>query len=112
MTNPVVFKQTLPVGLLSLAQAIALPMLAAAILIVEAWFLKVPIESHFALLLTLIIALGALLLQPERGVMSQLVGARAQMITRIAVRLQFCSSCSWRSAMPPRAPTSSRAAWS
>jgi putative colanic acid biosysnthesis UDP-glucose lipid carrier transferase len=86
MTNPVVFKQTLAVGLLSLAQAVALPLLAATILIIEAGFLKVPIESHLALLLTLIIGSGTVLLQPERGLTTQIIGGRAQLITRIAVR--------------------------
>ncbi len=86
MSNPVVFKQTLPVGLLSLAQAIGLPILAALVLVIEAGFLRIPIESHFALLLTLIVGLGALLLQPERGVATQVIEGRAQLITRVAVR--------------------------
>jgi putative colanic acid biosynthesis UDP-glucose lipid carrier transferase len=86
MTNPLVFKQTLRVGLLSGAQRLALPLLAGVLLACEMWFLDVPFDQPFILLLTLVLALGVPLLQPERGMMTQLIGGRRRLITRVAFR--------------------------
>ncbi|MGH8140713.1 MAG: undecaprenyl-phosphate glucose phosphotransferase [Steroidobacteraceae bacterium] len=86
MTNPVVFKHTLPVGLLSLSQAIALPVLAGALLVFDGWYFDVELNAHFMLLLMLVMVLGAALLQPERGLMPELIGGRRQLILRIAGR--------------------------
>jgi len=86
MTSPLVFKNTLPVGLLSLTQAIALPLLAAALLVVMRWYFSQAFDEPFIVLLTLVIGLGGLLLQPERGLMSQVMGGRRRLITRLAAR--------------------------
>ncbi|HVO45949.1 MAG TPA: undecaprenyl-phosphate glucose phosphotransferase [Steroidobacteraceae bacterium] len=86
MTNPVVFKQTLPVGLLSLAQAVSMPILAAACLVIDRWYFKVAFSERFTLLLLIVMVLSAVLLQPERGLMPELIGGRRQLVTRIAVR--------------------------
>jgi putative colanic acid biosynthesis UDP-glucose lipid carrier transferase len=86
MTNPVVFKHTLPIGLLTLTQAVALPVLAGLLLVLESWYFGVSFNGDFLLLLTLVMGLGAALLQPERGLMPQLIGGRRQLIVRIAVR--------------------------
>ncbi|HET9388055.1 MAG TPA: undecaprenyl-phosphate glucose phosphotransferase [Steroidobacteraceae bacterium] len=86
MTNPVVFKNTLPVGLLSLTQAVSLPILAGAFLVLDRWYLGLPFDTPFLLLLTLVLGLGAALLQPERALMMQLMGNRRQLIARIAAR--------------------------
>jgi putative colanic acid biosynthesis UDP-glucose lipid carrier transferase len=86
MTNPVVFKQTLRVGLLSAAQSLALPVLAGVLLAGETWFLDVPFDQPFILLLTLVLVAGIPLLQPERGMMTQLIGGRRRLITRVAFR--------------------------
>jgi len=86
MTNPVVFKHTLSVGLLTVAQAVALPILAGAQLVFLRWYFGVSNSEHFLLMLTLVIMLGAGLLHPERGLMVQLIGSRRQLIVRIALR--------------------------
>jgi putative colanic acid biosynthesis UDP-glucose lipid carrier transferase len=86
MTNPVVFKHTLPVGLLTVTQVVALPLLAAAFLLLDRWYCNVPFDSNFTLLLTLVLMLGMGVLQPEKGLMSQLIGGRWQLITRVALR--------------------------
>ncbi len=86
MTNPVVFKHTLPVVLLSLAQAIALPIVACGLLVLIRWYYGAFLDQHFELLLTLVMVLGIALLQPERGLMPQLIGGRRQLVARIALR--------------------------
>jgi putative colanic acid biosynthesis UDP-glucose lipid carrier transferase len=86
MTNPMVLKQTLPVTLLTLAQAIAVPTLPGLLLVVESWLLGLPFNTQFGLLLTFVIVMGGVLLQPERSLMTQLIGGRRQLIARIAWR--------------------------
>jgi putative colanic acid biosynthesis UDP-glucose lipid carrier transferase len=86
MTNPVVFKQTLRVGLLGLAQSLALPLLAGVLLACEMWYFNIPFDGPYSLLLALVIALGIALLQAEKGMMTQLIGGRRRLITRVALR--------------------------
>ena len=86
MTDPVVIKNTLRVGLLSAAQGLALPLLACVLLVCEMWYLKVPFDQPFFLLLTLVIVLGVPLLQPESGMMTQLIGGRRRLVARVAGR--------------------------
>src|SRR5579871_4601698 len=86
MTNPLVFKHTLRMGLLSLVQSLGLPLLAGLLLALEMMYFGVPLDRPFVLLLTLIVAIGVPLLQPERGMMTQLIGGRRRLITRLALR--------------------------
>ncbi len=86
MTNPLVFKHTVPLLVLTTAQAIALPLMAACVLLLDRWYLRVPFDTKFIVLLALVLVLGAALLQPERGLMPQLIGGRRQVILRIAGR--------------------------
>ncbi|HEY6456511.1 MAG TPA: undecaprenyl-phosphate glucose phosphotransferase [Steroidobacteraceae bacterium] len=86
MTNPVVFKHTLPVGLLTLSQSVALPVLAGALLVMHRWYFHLPFDAKFTMLLTLVLVLGAFLLQPTPGLMPQLIGGRRQLIMRIFLR--------------------------
>jgi putative colanic acid biosynthesis UDP-glucose lipid carrier transferase len=86
MTNPVVPKQTLRLGLLSAGQSVAPPFIACALLALEMAFFGVPFDPSFGLLMTLVIVLGVPLLQPERGMMTQLIGGRRRLITRVAFR--------------------------
>src|SRR3569833_4760688 len=86
MTNPVVPKQTLRLGLLSAGQSVALPFIACALLAVEMAFFGVPFDSSFEILMTRGSVLGVPLLQPERGMMTQLIGGRRRLITRVAFR--------------------------
>ncbi|HKT75080.1 MAG TPA: undecaprenyl-phosphate glucose phosphotransferase [Steroidobacteraceae bacterium] len=85
MTNPVVFKHTLPIALLTVAQATALPLLAVASLIFDRWYFDFDWDGQFTALLVMVLVLGFALLQPPRGFMS-LIGGRGQLITRIALR--------------------------
>ncbi len=86
MTNPVVFKHTLPIGLLSVAQTFVLPVLAAALLVFERWCFHLGFDSQFTIMLLLVLILGAALLQPPAGLMPQLIGGRRQLIMRITLR--------------------------
>jgi putative colanic acid biosynthesis UDP-glucose lipid carrier transferase len=86
MTNPVVLRHTFPVVLLTIAQAIALPVIAAVLLAFDRWFFGAAFDQSFALMLVLVLVLGAGLLQPERGLMPQLIGGRRELVTRLAWR--------------------------
>src|SRR5579864_297935 len=86
MTNPVVLKHTLPMVLLTVAQAIALPCVATALLALERLYFGVTFDEAFVLLLTFVMLLGIALLQPERGLMPQLIGGRRALVTRLALR--------------------------
>jgi putative colanic acid biosynthesis UDP-glucose lipid carrier transferase len=86
MTNPVVFKQTLPVALLTVTQAVALPIIAASLLAIERLYFGVALNSTFMMLLTMVLVLGVGLLQPQRGLMPQLIGGRRAIVMRVALR--------------------------
>lgn len=86
MTNPVVVKQTLRMGMLSIAQTVGLPLVASLLLALEMLWFGVPIDLPFVLLLTFVVVLGVPLMQPERGMMTQLIGGRRRLVTRIALR--------------------------
>jgi putative colanic acid biosynthesis UDP-glucose lipid carrier transferase len=86
MTNPVVLKHTLPMVALTIAQGIALPCIATGLLALECWYFGAAFDQPFMLLLMLVMVLGAVLLQPERGLMPQLIGGRRKLVTRLALR--------------------------
>jgi putative colanic acid biosynthesis UDP-glucose lipid carrier transferase len=86
MTNPVVLKHTLPMVALTVAQGIALPCVATALLALECWYFGAALDAPFVLLLTLVIVLGTVLLQPERGLMPQLIGGRRKLVARLVLR--------------------------
>src|SRR5690242_20464725 len=83
MTNPVVLKHTLPVVLLTIAQGVMLPAVATGLLAFERWYFGAPFDQAFVLMLVLVLVFGAALLQPERGLMPQLIGGRRQLVTRL-----------------------------
>jgi putative colanic acid biosynthesis UDP-glucose lipid carrier transferase len=83
MANPVVLKHTLPVVLLTIAQAVLLPCVAAGLLAFERWYFGVPFDQSIVLMVAFVVVLGAALLQPERGLMPQLIGGRRQLVTRL-----------------------------
>jgi Undecaprenyl-phosphate glucose phosphotransferase len=86
MTNPVVLKHTLPVVFLTIAQAIALPSVAVGLLAFERWYFGAAFDRSFVLMLVLVLVLGVALLQPERGLMPQLIGGRRELVIRLAWR--------------------------
>jgi len=86
MTNPVVVKQTLRMGILSIAQTVGLPLVASVLLALEMLGFGIPLDRPFMLLLTFVVVLGVPFLQPERGMMTQLIGGRRRLITRLALR--------------------------
>jgi putative colanic acid biosynthesis UDP-glucose lipid carrier transferase len=86
MTNPVVLKHTLPMVALTIAQGVALPCVATGLLALECWYFGAALDEPFVLLLTLVMVLGVVLLQPERGLMAQLIGGRRKLVTRLALR--------------------------
>jgi len=86
MTSPVVLKHTMPMVALTVAQGIALPCVATALLALECWYFGAFFNTPFMLLLALVLVLGTVLLQPERGLMPQLIGGRRKLVTRLALR--------------------------
>ena len=72
MSRTVVFKHSVTIGLLTVAQAVLPPLLAGACLYALVWLLGAPASDQDYLLLTaLVIVLGAVLLQPERSLSYQ-----------------------------------------
>jgi putative colanic acid biosynthesis UDP-glucose lipid carrier transferase len=86
MTSPLVLKHTFPVVLLTVAQGIALPIIAAGLLDFDRWYFGAAFDRSFVLMLVLVLVLGIGLLQPERGLMPQLIGGRRELVTRLAWR--------------------------
>jgi Undecaprenyl-phosphate glucose phosphotransferase len=86
MTNPLVLKQTVSVAILTVAQAVTVPVLPGVLLVIDASFYGYAINKQLMLLVVIVMVLGGLLLQPERGLMPQLVGGRRDLITRLAWR--------------------------
>lgn len=86
MTQPMVFKDTLGVALMTVTRAVALPILSVAMLLITRWYFGVPFEQRLVVLLSIVLLLGAVLLQPEHGLMTQLIGGRRQLLARIAWR--------------------------
>jgi putative colanic acid biosynthesis UDP-glucose lipid carrier transferase len=85
VTNPVVLKRSARFGLLSLTQALLPPLIAGGMLALAARALDVPGE-HFGWLLSLVIVLAAVLLQPSQALSPQLVPSKLQLVSRIAGR--------------------------
>jgi putative colanic acid biosynthesis UDP-glucose lipid carrier transferase len=52
----------------------------------DRWYLGAAFNQAFVLLLVLVLLLGGALLQPERGLMPQLIGGRRELVTRLAWR--------------------------
>lgn len=86
MSRTVVFKHSLGVGLLTLAQAIVQPLLAAGCLFITATLFNIPFDQHFLLLTALVVVLGAALLQPQRSLTPQLIHGRWRLAGLIALR--------------------------
>src|SRR5258705_304909 len=86
MTNPVVFKGALSVGLLHLTQSIALPAIAVVSLLADRWYFDVGFDQHFAVLLMLVAMLGTALLQPQSKLIPQLIDSRRQLVLRTGLR--------------------------
>lgn len=81
------FKHSVAIALLTLAQAVVPPLLAGACLYVVALIFGVPVFDHNYLLLTaLIVVLGAVLLQPQRSLTPQLIHGRLRLAGLIALR--------------------------
>jgi putative colanic acid biosynthesis UDP-glucose lipid carrier transferase len=86
MTNPIVFKRTLRVGLLSVAQSVTLPIVACLMLAAEEEYYRSAFDQPFILLLTLILVLGMIFMQPDRAMITQLIGGRRRLVVRVAMR--------------------------
>jgi putative colanic acid biosynthesis UDP-glucose lipid carrier transferase len=85
VTNPVVYKRSLHIGLLTLAQALLPPLIAGGLLWFAVWALRARV-GHFALMVCIVIVLAAAMLQPKRALTSQLIAGRRQLVQRIALR--------------------------
>src|ERR1700731_4130731 len=86
MTNPVVLKHTLPMAALTVAQAIALPCVAAALLALEHWYFGAGFNQPYDLLLALVMMLGTGLRRRERGLMPRLTGGGRKLVVRLMLR--------------------------
>ncbi len=83
----VVFKHSVAIGLLTVAQAVVPPLLAGGCLYILARIYGVPAYDQDYLLLTaLVVVLGAVLLQPQRSLTPQLIHGRLRISGLIALR--------------------------
>src|SRR5450755_3709897 len=83
----VVFKHSVAIGLLTVAQAVVPPLLAGGCLYILARIYGVPAYDQDYLLLTaLVIVLGAVLLQPQRSLTPQLIHGRLRIAGLIVLR--------------------------
>lgn len=86
MTEPIIFKQSVSIGLLTLLQTLASPAIVFACLYGSTVFYEIPFDPSFVILAVLAMALAVILLQPSGGVTSQLFLQRAPMMIGIVVR--------------------------
>ena len=86
MSRTVVFKHSVAIGLLTLAQAVVPPLLAGGCLYLLVKLFGAASDQDYWLLTALVIVLGAVLLQPERSLTPQLIHGRLRLAGRIALR--------------------------
>ena len=86
MDRTIVFKQSVGIGLLTLAQALVPPFLAAGCLYVAAMVFGVVFDQDFLILTALVVVLGAVLLQPQRSLTPQILNGRVRLAGLIALR--------------------------
>jgi hypothetical protein len=86
MTNPVVFRHSVPIGLLTLAQSALAPFITGCSLALIGWAYQIQLTEHFPEFIAVAMAVSAAVLQPDRGVTPQLIAGRRKLVTRIAVR--------------------------
>jgi putative colanic acid biosynthesis UDP-glucose lipid carrier transferase len=82
----IVFKQSVGIGLLTLAQALVPPFLAAGCLYVAAMIFGVMFNQDFLILTALVVVLGAVLLQPQRSLTPQILNGRLRLAGLIGLR--------------------------
>jgi putative colanic acid biosynthesis UDP-glucose lipid carrier transferase len=82
----IVFKQSVGIGLLTLAQALVPPFLAAGCLYVAAMMFGVMFNQDFLILTALVVVLGAVLLQPQRSLTPQILNGRLRLAGLIGLR--------------------------
>ena len=87
VSRTVVFKHSMAIGLLTVAQAAVPPLLAGGCLFGLATIFGVAAyNEHYLLLTALIVVLGAVLLQPKRSLTPQLIHGRLRLAGLIAFR--------------------------
>jgi putative colanic acid biosynthesis UDP-glucose lipid carrier transferase len=86
MDRTIVFRQSFAIGLLTLAQALVPPLLAAGCLYAAVVMYGVSFDKDFLILTALVLVLGALLLQPQRSLTPQLIRGRLRVAGVIALR--------------------------
>jgi putative colanic acid biosynthesis UDP-glucose lipid carrier transferase len=82
----IVFKHSVAIGLLTLAQALVPPFLAAGCLYVAAIMFGVAFDQDFLILTALVVVLGAVLLQPQRSLTPQILNGRLRLAGVVALR--------------------------
>jgi putative colanic acid biosynthesis UDP-glucose lipid carrier transferase len=86
ITNPVVFRQRVPIGLVSLAQATLPSLIAGGLLAFESWYFEVHFSQHYTFFIALVIGLSAALLLPDRDLASQAIDGPWRQVARISMR--------------------------
>jgi putative colanic acid biosynthesis UDP-glucose lipid carrier transferase len=82
----IVFKHSVAIGLLTLAQALVPPFLAAGCLYVAASIFGMAFDQDFLILTALVVVLGAVLLQPQRSLTPQILNGRLRLAGVVALR--------------------------
>lgn len=87
MSRTVVFKHSVAIGLLTVAQAIVPPLLAGGCLYAVVNLIGAPAsDKDYMLLTALVVVLGAVLLQPQRSLTPQLIHGRLRLAGLVAMR--------------------------
>ena len=87
MSRTVVFKHSVAIALLTLAQAVVPPLLAGGCLYALAQIFGIQgLEEDYLLLTALVVVLGAVLLQPKRSLTPQLIHGRLRLAGLVAFR--------------------------
>jgi putative colanic acid biosynthesis UDP-glucose lipid carrier transferase len=87
VSRTVVFKHSVAIGLLTVAQAVVPPLLAGGCLYALASIFGAPaFDENYLLLTGLVVVLGAVLLQPQRSLTPQIIYGRLRLASLIAFR--------------------------
>jgi putative colanic acid biosysnthesis UDP-glucose lipid carrier transferase len=86
MTEQIVLRKPFLIALVALLQVIVPPLVAVASLVVTMHFCGVPFDRKYGVLVSLVMALGALLLQPPKNLGSQVIVGRVSLVFSTVLR--------------------------
>ena len=86
MTEQIVLRKPFLIALVTLLQVIVPPLVAVASLVITMHFCHVPFDRKYGVLASLVMALGALLLQPPKNLGSQMIVGRVSLVFSTLLR--------------------------